>query len=129
MEAATLIVALGQAWLLAGFGVGVAFLLFGLDRVDPAARGAYGFRPLLLPGLVLLWPVVVWRWLEASAQTTAPCRPSSLRRRHKRAHAVLWLILAGLLPLGLGTALALRQHDLPVPASLRIDAGAEEAEE
>jgi hypothetical protein len=30
--------------------------------VDPAARGAYAFRPLLLPGLVLLWPLVAWRW-------------------------------------------------------------------
>ncbi len=47
----------------AGFGVGVAFLVFGLDRCDPAARGAYGFRPLLLPGLILLWPLVLWRWL------------------------------------------------------------------
>jgi hypothetical protein len=126
MEAATILVALGQAWLLAGLGVGVAFLLFGLDRVDAAARGAYGFRPLLLPGLVLLWPLVVWRWLDAATQTG---RPPSLRRRHKPAHAVLWLILAGLLPLVLGTALALRQYDLPAPASLRIDANTDEAEE
>ena len=93
---------------------------------DPAARGAYGFRPLLLPGLVLLWPLVVWRWLDAATQTG---RPPSLRRRHKRAHAVLWLILAGLLPLVLGTAVALRQHDLPAPAALRIDADTDEAEE
>lgn len=45
-----------------GFGVGVAFLLFGLARCDAAARGAFGFRPLLLPGLMLLWPLVLWRW-------------------------------------------------------------------
>ncbi|MBX9874549.1 MAG: hypothetical protein K2X84_06810, partial [Beijerinckiaceae bacterium] len=102
---------------------------FGLDRVDAAARGAYGFRPLLLPGLVRLWPRVIWRWLEALAPDLAPCAPPSLRRRHKRAHAVLWLGLAGLLPLILATALVLRQHDLPAPASLRIDAGAREAEE
>jgi len=36
-----------------GFGVGVAFLFFGLERGAPAARGAYGFRPLLLPGAAL----------------------------------------------------------------------------
>jgi len=47
-----------------GFGVGVAFLLFGLDRLEPAARGAYAFRPLMLPGLMLLWPLVLWRWLR-----------------------------------------------------------------
>jgi hypothetical protein len=46
----------------AGGVVAVAFLLVGLDRVDPVARGAYAFRPLLVPGLVLLWPLVLWRW-------------------------------------------------------------------
>ncbi len=45
-----------------GLAVALAFLLIGFDRVDPAARGAYAVRPLLLPGLVLLWPLVAWRW-------------------------------------------------------------------
>ncbi|MGG5822541.1 hypothetical protein [Falsiroseomonas sp. HW251] len=49
---------------LAGLLVGLAFLLSGLDRVDPAARGAHAVRPLLLPGLVLLWPWVLWRWIS-----------------------------------------------------------------
>lgn len=49
-------------WVALGGGVGLAFLLRGIDRVDPAARGAYAMRPLLLPGLALLWPVVLWRW-------------------------------------------------------------------
>jgi hypothetical protein len=47
-----------------GILVGLAFLVFGLDRLDPAAGGAYAFRPLLLPGLALLWPLVLWRWLR-----------------------------------------------------------------
>lgn len=33
-----------------GLAVGAAFLLFGIERVDPSARGAYAFRPLPLPG-------------------------------------------------------------------------------
>ena len=41
----------------------VAFLLWGIDRIDPAAVGSYAFRPLLFPGIVLLWPVVALRWL------------------------------------------------------------------
>jgi len=45
--------------------VAVLFLAFGLDRVDPAARGAYAFRPLLLPGATLLWPYVIRRWARA----------------------------------------------------------------
>ena len=49
-----------------GFAVAVAFLFIGIGRVDPTARGAYAFRPLLLPGLLLLWPFVAWRWWRAA---------------------------------------------------------------
>ncbi len=45
-----------------GMGVAVLFLLWGIDRIDPTAPGAYAFRPLLIPGLVLLWPFVLLRW-------------------------------------------------------------------
>ncbi len=62
VAAAQLLLQLAGLYAAAGFGVGLAFLLFGLDRVDPAARGAYAFRPLMLPGLMLLWPLVLWRW-------------------------------------------------------------------
>jgi hypothetical protein len=46
-----------------GLIVALAFVLWGIDRVDPAATRAYAFRPLLLPGLTLLWPFVLVRWL------------------------------------------------------------------
>ncbi|MDR3471171.1 MAG: hypothetical protein P4M09_05730 [Devosia sp.] len=50
-----------------GVAVALAFILFGLDRIDPAARGAIAFRPLLLPGAVLLWPLVLARWIALEA--------------------------------------------------------------
>ena len=60
--AAAIVVNCVTAWLaIGGFG-GVAFLFLGIDNVDDSARGAYAFRPMLLPGLVLLWPYVVVRW-------------------------------------------------------------------
>lgn len=46
-----------------GGAVALAFLLVGIDRVDEAAHGAWFVRPLLLPGAVLLWPVVLARWI------------------------------------------------------------------
>ncbi len=46
-----------------GLVVGLAFILVGIDRIDPAARGAIAFRPLLLPGAALLWPLVLTRWI------------------------------------------------------------------
>ena len=59
---AAVIVQCVTIWLVVGIVAGAAFLFLGIDRVDPAARGAYAFRPLLLPGLVLLWPFVLYRW-------------------------------------------------------------------
>ncbi|MEI7712636.1 MAG: hypothetical protein WCI94_14450 [Rhodospirillales bacterium] len=46
----------------AGLAVAAVFLLWGIDRIDPIAPGAYTFRPLLVPGVILLWPIVLWRW-------------------------------------------------------------------
>lgn len=43
-------------------GVLVAFVFVALvGYLDRAARGAYAFRPLLLPAAVLLWPLVLVR--------------------------------------------------------------------
>jgi hypothetical protein len=49
-------------WATPGLIVAAAFLSFGIDRIDHAAVGAYAFRPLLIPGIILLWPLVAWRW-------------------------------------------------------------------
>ncbi|HZH47539.1 MAG TPA: hypothetical protein VEY31_12975 [Roseococcus sp.] len=61
-EAATLLLGVLVGYGAAGLLVGVAFLVWGIERLDAAAVGAYAFRPLLLPGLVLLWPWVLQRW-------------------------------------------------------------------
>lgn len=60
---AELIVQGATLYLLLGMAVAAAFLLFGIDRVDAQARGAYAFRPLIAPGVVLLWPLVLQRWI------------------------------------------------------------------
>lgn len=62
-------IALG-VWAAIGLVVAIAFLLFGIDRVDEAAHGAYAVRPLLVPGIVVLWPVVLWRWLALERART-----------------------------------------------------------
>jgi hypothetical protein len=56
------VLSLAWAYGMVGGLVALAFLTLGIERIMPAARGAYAFRPLLVPGLVLLWPIVVWRW-------------------------------------------------------------------
>ncbi len=47
----------------AGVIVAAAFVFIGIDRIDASARNAYSFRPLIIPGLILLWPLVLARWL------------------------------------------------------------------
>jgi hypothetical protein len=52
----------------AGLAVGLAFVLFGVTRVQPAAV-TVGARILLLPGATALWPLVLQRWLKCRGMT------------------------------------------------------------
>jgi hypothetical protein len=70
---AEVILFLGLAYVLAGLAVGVPFVLRGVDRVDEAARGApIGFRMLILPGTVALWPLMVKKWMQAPRSGSRP---------------------------------------------------------
>ncbi|MEM7775326.1 MAG: hypothetical protein AAF732_06925 [Pseudomonadota bacterium] len=116
------LVLIAQLWLYAGATVAAAFLLIGIDRVDESARGAYTFRPLLVPGILLLWPLVLVRWfvLEASGHEAAR-RDRPLRD----AHAWVWLVLAILIPAILIGSLTLRQSRSVDDATVRIQAPAQ----
>ncbi len=59
--AATLL-SIGGAYLALGLLVGVVFVVWGIERLDANAKDAWAFRPLLLPGMMLIWPLVLWRW-------------------------------------------------------------------
>lgn len=48
-----------------GIAVAACFLLFGVDRIDPGARGSYLFRLFLIPAAVVFWPLILLRWLHA----------------------------------------------------------------
>ncbi len=59
-----IVLALG---LYAGIGVVFAllFVTMGVARVDPAAHGAsWGFRLIILPGTVALWPFMLAKWIR-----------------------------------------------------------------
>ena len=60
-EAEAILFAL-KSWSSVGALVALIFLFIGIDRIDEDARGAYIFRPLLVPGVILIWPLVLWRW-------------------------------------------------------------------
>ena len=63
---AEILVALAGAYVAAGALFAVAFAIWGVSRVDPVAReGTIGFRLIILPGTVALWPLLAARWMRS----------------------------------------------------------------
>lgn len=106
METAVDIVTAMRWWLYIGAFVAFVFLTVGIDRVDENARGSYVFRPLLVPGVILVWPIVLWRWAVLERNR------SDLSGRYqpfRAAHGPTWAVLAIAIPLIFVTALLVRQ--------------------
>ena len=50
-------------YLLCGLVFVIPFVLVGVGKIDPhAAHGTWGFRLLIIPGTVMLWPLLARRW-------------------------------------------------------------------
>ena len=67
--------------LYAGLGAlfALAFAVRGVERLDPAARGAtLGFRLIILPASIALWPLLLRRWLRGAS---SPPVESNAHRR------------------------------------------------
>ena len=68
-----------QAYAVAGLLFAVPFLVRGAKQVDPhLAASPVAVRLLILPGVVIFWPLLGWRWL---AGQQAPVE----RNPHRRA--------------------------------------------
>ncbi|MEM6849234.1 MAG: hypothetical protein AAF580_14400 [Pseudomonadota bacterium] len=89
MTLAAFIVDAVRVYALIGLCLAAIFLAVGIGRITPDARGSYVFRPLLIPGVVLLWPVVLLRWsaIERGARAVpdrmesfAPEKPPAFQR-------------------------------------------------
>jgi hypothetical protein len=80
---ANLVVGLTSIYALIGAVFAVAFIVRGVDVIDPMARGAgWGFRVLILPGSVLFWPLLLVRW--AAGSMAPPVETTAHRRRARR---------------------------------------------
>ncbi|MEM7472242.1 MAG: hypothetical protein AAF340_12900 [Pseudomonadota bacterium] len=91
-----------RIWGSIGAIVAAVFLTIGMDRIDEDARGAYVFRPLLIPGVLVIWPLVLWRWhiyetgSEAPAKRYQPPRKAHFAVGMILPLAICVIILAGL---------------------------------
>jgi len=51
-------------YLLCGFLFALAFLAKGIAMIDEAAQGSsIGFRIIILPGVIVLWPFLLKKWI------------------------------------------------------------------
>ncbi|MEM9872026.1 MAG: hypothetical protein AAF822_12280 [Pseudomonadota bacterium] len=120
MDIAQAIVLALQAWGIIGAAVAAVFLTIGIDRIDEDARGAYVFRPLLIPGVLMIWPLVLWRWWQIEAEAA----PWAARYRPVRASygaAVIAMSLGIVVIVGLG--LSVRQTWPADAAPVQLSAG------
>jgi len=69
IEIATWMVRALAAYAAFGLLFAIAFLARGIERLDPGARGSgWGFRLIVLPGVVAFWPLLLARWLRGASQ-------------------------------------------------------------
>lgn len=66
-----------------GLVFALLFYLFrGLEKIDPSVRGSsWGFRLIVLPAVVALWPLLLHRWRKARRGRHAPPVESNAHRR------------------------------------------------
>lgn len=108
-------------YLVLGVIAAIPLQVRGLARLDPAARGAtVGFRLLITPGILALWPLLVIRWHELRGTANQPPEPSRVTgsdfpRRLRARHGLAWKGLAVAVPLLIGMALLDRPAELPAP--------------
>jgi hypothetical protein len=68
MIAVAFLILLGM-YLACGLVFAIPFALIGVKRIDPhAAHGSWGFRLLIVPGTMALWPLLLHRWVKGIHQ-------------------------------------------------------------
>ena len=65
---------LSGVYLACGVVFAIPFVLVGVKKIDPhAAHGSWGFRILIFPGTVALWPLLMRRWLSGVHEPPEEC--------------------------------------------------------
>lgn len=90
MLAETVLIAAGT-YALCGVVVAAVVHGRGLRRLDSAAASApLGFRLIITPGLVVLWPLVLARTLRGTTPNSAPVLQGWATTR--LVHRIVWLV-------------------------------------
>ena len=104
-------------YLYAGGAVAVVFLTLGMSHLDENAQGAWIFRPLLIPGVLLIWPLVLWRWFVLIRGENRLDRHRMPRLRQERVS----LVFICAIPLIIAAAFLARQNPDDLAPPIRIE--------
>lgn len=65
----TILLMIIVAYLICGFVFAVFFISKGIYKVDEGAHGgSIGFRIIIIPGIIVFWPVLLKKWIAVSKQ-------------------------------------------------------------
>jgi hypothetical protein len=66
-----LILIIGSLYLLFGLLFAILFVTKGVEKVDEGAHGgSTGFRIIIIPGVMVFWPLLLKKWIIASKKTS-----------------------------------------------------------
>ncbi|MDX2045784.1 MAG: hypothetical protein SFU87_03310, partial [Chitinophagaceae bacterium] len=58
-------------YLLCGLLFAIAFVIKGVDVIDEGAHGSgIGFRIIIIPGVIMFWPVLLKKWMSKKNNLT-----------------------------------------------------------
>jgi hypothetical protein len=60
----TIVFTVALVYLLLGLAFYPLFIIKGIAQIDPGAKGSsWGFLVIILPGVVLFWPMLMKKWM------------------------------------------------------------------
>ena len=63
----TVIFSLVAIYLAAGLVFAIPFVTKGVTQIDEGAAGSkWGFRVIIIPGVMVFWPLLLRKWMKAS---------------------------------------------------------------
>jgi TM2 domain-containing membrane protein YozV len=68
MITVTVMLLVVSVYLAIGLLFALPFVIKGVTKIDEGAAGSgWGFRLIIIPGVIVFWPVLLKKWIKAAA--------------------------------------------------------------
>lgn len=66
MTLLVIVLVIAVIYLALGFIFAIPFIIKGVSTIDDGAKGSsIGFRIIILPGVIVFWPLLLKKWIKA----------------------------------------------------------------